>query len=94
MQERNSIKARSKKSSIGSMIPKIHPINCAVYSLKDIADAQQKSRSLEELAVLTIASDVVSDIIKIGEPKLKTTLFAINKVGDALGLDYVSIKTG
>jgi len=73
--------------------PDIHLLNCAVYSLKDILDAQNKSRSLDELAVLAVSVDLISDIIKVGDPKFKTTLFALRKVGDALGTGFVSIKT-
>ncbi|MBI4309820.1 MAG: hypothetical protein HY591_05765, partial [Candidatus Omnitrophica bacterium] len=57
-----------------------------------ILAANNINRSLEELSVLTVAVDLISDIIKVGEPKLKTTLFAMHKVGDALGLKYFSVK--
>ena len=41
---------------------------------------------------MTLSVDIMADIIKVGEPKLKTTLFAINKTAKALGLDYQSLK--
>jgi hypothetical protein len=72
--------------------PNINVLNCGVYSLKDILEANGIKRSLSEISVMTLSVDIMADIIKIGEPKLKTTLFAINKTAKALGLDYQSLK--
>jgi hypothetical protein len=63
-----------------------------VYSLKDVLEANGIHRSLSEISVMTLSVDIMADIIKVGEPKLKTTLFAINKTAKALGLDYQSLK--
>ena len=72
--------------------PGIHPFNCAVYGLKDILDHEGVVRSVEELAVLTVSVDLVSDVIKVGDPKLKTSLYALDKVAQALGVSYQSVK--
>ena len=63
-----------------------------MYALKDILEAKGIKRSLSEISVMTLSVDIMADIIKVGEPKLKTTLFAINKTAKALGLDYQSLK--
>ena len=72
--------------------PNLNVINCGVYALKDTLDAKGIKRSLSEISVMTLSVDVMADIIKIGEPKLKTTLLAINKTANALGLNYQSLK--
>ncbi len=72
--------------------PQIHPLNCGVYALKDVLALQGIKSSLEEVAVLTLMVDLMSNIIKPGEPKLKTSLFAIHKVVDAFGLGLKAVK--
>ncbi len=72
--------------------PNLNVLNCGVYALKDVLEANGIKRSLEEISVMTLSVDIMADIIKVGEPKLKTTLFAINKTAKALGLDYESLK--
>ncbi|MDE2028366.1 MAG: hypothetical protein KGJ11_07475, partial [Candidatus Omnitrophica bacterium] len=72
--------------------PNLNVLNCGVYALKDILEANGIKRSLQEVSVMTLSVDIMADIIKVGEPKLKTTLFAINKTAQALGLKYQSLK--
>ena len=72
--------------------PNLNVLNCGVYALKDVLEANGIKRSLSEISVMTLSVDIMADIIKVGEPKLKTTLFAINKTAKALGLDYESLK--
>ena len=72
--------------------PNLNVLNCGVYALKDVLEANGIKRSLSEISVMTLSVDIMADIIKIGEPKLKTTLFAINKTAKALGLNYESLK--
>ena len=72
--------------------PNLNVLNCGVYALKDILEANGIKRSLSEISVMTLSVDIMADIIKVGEPKLKTTLFAINKTAKALGLNYQSLK--
>ncbi len=72
--------------------PDIHPLNCGVYVLRDILTYYDIDVSLEELSVMSIVVDILSDIIKPGDPKLKTSLFAINKIVDAYGLNLKSAR--
>ena len=72
--------------------PKIHPLNCGIYALKDLLANYQINISLEELSVLTLMEDLMNNIIKPGQEKLKTSLFAINKVADAYDLNFKSFK--
>ena len=72
--------------------PNLNILNCGVYALKDVLEANGIKRSLSEISVMTLSVDIMADIIKIGEPKLKTTLFAINKTAKALGLNYEALK--
>ncbi|MEI7999173.1 MAG: cysteine peptidase family C39 domain-containing protein, partial [Candidatus Omnitrophota bacterium] len=72
--------------------PKSNVLNCGVYSLQELLNLKGINRSLEEVSVLTISTDLMANIIKVGDPKLKTTLFSINKVGSALGLNYKALK--
>ncbi|MBF0595683.1 MAG: hypothetical protein HQL22_12065, partial [Candidatus Omnitrophica bacterium] len=72
--------------------PKLNVLNCGVYALQDIlADAGIK-KSLEELAVMTIATDLFSNVIKAGEPKLKISLFSISQAAKAHGLNYSAAR--
>ncbi|MCK5015342.1 MAG: hypothetical protein KAS66_16160, partial [Candidatus Omnitrophica bacterium] len=66
--------------------PDIHPLNCGVYALKDILASYDVDTSLEELSVSSLMVDLMKDIVKPGEAKLKTSLFAINKIVEAYGL--------
>jgi len=72
--------------------PGIHPLNCGVYAMKDLLASQKVEVPLEELSVATLIVDLMSDIVRPGEPKLKTSLYAIHKVAGAYGLDFKSIK--
>ena len=42
--------------------PKIHPLNCGVYALKDVLADQGIKASLEEIAVLTLMVDLMSSL--------------------------------
>lgn len=72
--------------------PEIHPLNCGIYALKDILVNYNIHVSLEELSVSSLAVDILSDIIRPGEAKLKTSLYAINRVANGYGLNFKSIK--
>ena len=72
--------------------PKIHPLNCGVYALKDFLSFKGISVSLEEASVSTLAVDLLSNIVKPGEEKLKTSLYAIEKVAKGYGLNVKSAK--
>ncbi|MCB9747065.1 MAG: hypothetical protein H6755_01490, partial [Candidatus Omnitrophica bacterium] len=72
--------------------PDIHPLNCGVWALKDVLDSAGVNASLDELSVSTLLIDLMSDIVQPGEAKLKTSLFAINKVTDAYGLNFRPAK--
>ncbi|MDE2009504.1 MAG: hypothetical protein KGJ09_05425, partial [Candidatus Omnitrophica bacterium] len=72
--------------------PGLNVLNCGVYALKDVLNAHGIYRSLQEISVMTLSVDIMANIVKVGAPKLKTTLFAINKTAQALGLNYQSLK--
>jgi len=72
--------------------PNIHPLNCGVYVMKDVLASQDVNVPLEELSVASLMVDIMGDIVKPGEEKLKTSLFAINKVIDAYGLKFQPAK--
>ncbi|MCK5179231.1 MAG: hypothetical protein KAR32_06840, partial [Candidatus Omnitrophica bacterium] len=72
--------------------PEIHPLNCGIYALRDILASRDVETSLEELSVSSLMVDLMNDIIKPGEAKLKTSLFAINKIADAYGLGFKPAK--
>src|SRR3989338_2096946 len=72
--------------------PNIHPLNCGVYAMKDLLASQKVEVPLEELSVATLIVDLMSDIVKPGEPKMKTSLYAINKVAGAYGLNFKPAK--
>jgi hypothetical protein len=72
--------------------PEIHPLNCGVYALRDILKANKIEAALEEISVSTLSVDFMSNIIKAGDPKLKTSLYAIQKVAQAYGLSYKAAK--
>lgn len=70
----------------------IHPLNCGVYSLKDILDAYEIDVALEELSVTSLTVDLMSNIVKPGEKKLKTSLYSISKIINAYGLNYKNAR--
>ena len=72
--------------------PNIHPLNCGVYAMKDLLAGRDIEVPLEELSVASLTVDLMSDIVRPGEPKLKTSLYAINKVVSAYGLDFKPAK--
>jgi hypothetical protein len=57
--------------------PEIHPLNCSIYSLNDILVSRGFKPTLEEISVLTLTVDLMNNIIKPGDPKLKTSLLAM-----------------
>ena len=72
--------------------PKIHPINCGIYSLKDLLSLEGMDVELEELSELTLSVDLMNNVIKPGQDKLKTSLFSIHKVLDAYGVNLTAAK--
>src|SRR3989338_5173379 len=72
--------------------PKIHPINCGIYALRDLLTANDVMTKLEELSIVTIIVDLMNNIVQPGDQKLKTSLFSINEVAKAYGLKYKSFK--
>ncbi len=72
--------------------PEIHPLNCSIYSLNDILVSRGFKPTLEEISVLTLTVDLMNNIIKPGDPKLKTSLLAMEKVAEAYELNYKAIK--
>jgi len=72
--------------------PDIHPLNCGVYSLRDILAANNIRTSLEELSVTSLLVDLMSDIVRPGEPKLKTSLYSMSKITKAWGLNLEPVK--
>ncbi|HQP10577.1 MAG TPA: cysteine peptidase family C39 domain-containing protein, partial [Candidatus Omnitrophota bacterium] len=85
-------KSRIRRITEWLQAPDIHPLNCGVYALKDILSGFDVDASLEELSVSSLMVDLLSDIVRPGEEKLKTSLFAISKIVDAYGLDLKSAK--
>ena len=73
--------------------PGIHPLNCGVHALKDILASREIDVSLEELSVLTLMIDLMSNIVKPGEEKLKTSLYSIHRIVEAYGLDLKPMKS-
>jgi len=90
----NSLITKSRIKQIENWLrkPEIHPLNCGVYALKDLLKKHNIETTLEELSVSSLMVDFMNDIIRPGDPKLKTSLFAINKLTDAYGLDLQSAK--
>ncbi|MGE3982455.1 MAG: cysteine peptidase family C39 domain-containing protein, partial [Candidatus Omnitrophota bacterium] len=72
--------------------PEIHPLNCGVYSLKDILKSYEFDIELEELSVTSLTVDLMSNIVKPGEKKLKTSLYSISKIVNAYGLNFKNAK--
>ncbi|MBF0523309.1 MAG: hypothetical protein HQL24_09680, partial [Candidatus Omnitrophica bacterium] len=72
--------------------PAIHPLNCGVYALKDLLAAYDIKFSLEEVSVMSLLVDLMNDIVRPGDPKLKTSLYSINKIVSAYGLDLKAAK--
>ncbi|MBL8014074.1 MAG: hypothetical protein JNN05_09530, partial [Candidatus Omnitrophica bacterium] len=90
----NTIFTAQRISDIKSWLsrPDIHSLNCGIYALTDILKARGIKSTLEEASVLTLTVDLMGNIIKPGEPKLKTSLFAIEKVAQAYCLKYQAVK--
>ena len=70
----------------------IDPLNCGVYALNDILAANGIKKTPEEVSVMTLSVDLLAGIVKPGDKKLKTTLFALSKVAEAFKLDYKAAK--
>jgi hypothetical protein len=68
--------------------PNLNVLNCGVYALQDILAANGIDQKIEDLAVLTVTSDLLSNVIRAGEPQLKVSLQAISHTAAAFGLDY------
>lgn len=72
--------------------PDIHALNCGVYSLKDILEIEGISKSLEEVSVMTILVDLMNNVTRPGDARLKTSLLSITKSLWSLGLNYKPVK--
>ncbi|MEW5894919.1 MAG: hypothetical protein AB1650_04065, partial [Candidatus Omnitrophota bacterium] len=72
--------------------PGISLLNCGVYSLRDFLKEKEIEVTLEQISISTLAVDILSNIIQPGEPALKTSLFAIDRVARAYDLDHKVIK--
>ncbi|MBF0479887.1 MAG: hypothetical protein HQL26_10430 [Candidatus Omnitrophica bacterium] len=72
--------------------PEIHALNCGVYALQDILKDSGVNLNPEELSVSSLSVDILYHIIKPADPRLKTSLFAIDKIARGYGLDYVPVK--
>jgi len=72
--------------------PGVHPLNCGVYALRDLLGSHDIDVPAEELSVITLLVDILNHIIEPGEPKLKTSLYAIHRVAAAYGLDLKAAK--
>ncbi|MFC1510582.1 cysteine peptidase family C39 domain-containing protein [Candidatus Omnitrophota bacterium] len=70
----------------------IHPLNCGVYAINDILQEKKVGVTLEEISVLSLLVDILGDVIKPGDAKLKTSLFAINKIVQSYGLNFKAVK--
>jgi len=68
--------------------PEIHPLNCGVWALRDILASKDINVQLEELSVSSLMVDIMSDIIRPGDPSLKTSLYSISRIVDAYDLDF------
>ncbi|MGD9014686.1 MAG: cysteine peptidase family C39 domain-containing protein, partial [Candidatus Omnitrophota bacterium] len=66
---------------------------CGVYALHNLLKHNNIEISIEELALRVILVDLLSGNIKQLKGKLKTSLFAIHKVADSLGLKTLPVKT-
>ncbi|MFT5388134.1 MAG: hypothetical protein ACI9E5_001270, partial [Candidatus Omnitrophota bacterium] len=72
--------------------PSIHPLNCGVFAAHDLLAAENIQVPLEEISINTLTVDILSNIIRPGDPRLKTSLFAINKVTEVYGINLHAIK--
>ena len=72
--------------------PDIHPLNCGVYALRDLLATQKVVTSLDELSLATLSIDLLNDIVRPGEPKLKTSLYSIEQVMQGYGLKFKAVK--
>ncbi|HRZ39446.1 MAG TPA: cysteine peptidase family C39 domain-containing protein, partial [Candidatus Omnitrophota bacterium] len=72
--------------------PGIHPLNCGVFALHDFLKLSKMPISLEQAALSTLSVDLLTDIVKPGDPTLKTSLYAIDKVISLYQLDHAVIK--
>ena len=72
--------------------PQIHPLNCGVYALRDILTSRNINVPLEELSVSSLLVDLLNNIVKPGEEKLKTSLYAIEKIVQTYGLNFKAAK--
>ncbi len=70
----------------------VHPLNCGVYALRDLLERNNVGIGLEEVSVLTLTVDILGRIIKPGEPRLKTSLYAIDSIASAYGLHFAAVK--
>ncbi|MCX5681179.1 MAG: cysteine peptidase family C39 domain-containing protein, partial [Candidatus Omnitrophica bacterium] len=70
----------------------IHPLNCGVYALRDLLEKHNITLGLEQVSVLTLSTDILGKIIKSDEPRLKTSLYAIDTIASSYGLNVQSIR--
>ncbi|MFA6379436.1 MAG: cysteine peptidase family C39 domain-containing protein, partial [Candidatus Omnitrophota bacterium] len=70
----------------------IQHLNCGVYALRDLLVQNQVGISLEEISVLTLSVDILGKIIKAGDPRLKTSLYALDSIASAYGLNFKAVK--
>ncbi|MBF0486226.1 MAG: hypothetical protein HQL16_06915, partial [Candidatus Omnitrophica bacterium] len=72
--------------------PSIHADNCGVFAFKDILNAEKIEKSLSEISMMTIMVDVMQNVTKPGDKRLKTSLLALSESAKALGLNYKPVK--
>ena len=72
--------------------PSIHHLNCGVYALNDILEARGIKKTPEEVSVMTVTLDLMSGIVKPGDKRLKTSLYALTEVAKTFDLDYSAAK--
>ncbi len=72
--------------------PDVRPLNCGVFALKDFLEQKGIPVTLEQISIATLAVDILSNIIQPGEPKLKTSLFALDRVAGVYPLDHQVLK--
>ncbi|MBF0569990.1 MAG: hypothetical protein HQL18_04375, partial [Candidatus Omnitrophica bacterium] len=72
--------------------PELKTLNCGVYALQYVLAEHGIHKTPEEIAVLTIASDIYAGIVQPGDPQLKISLNAMPKVARAYGFDYEAAR--
>ena len=88
----NLSKNRLRQYSQWLAKPAIHPLNCGVYSMQSLLDERGIAVSLEKLSMGSLAVDILGDIIRPGDAKLKTSMYAITKTMDVYGVNLHAIR--